>query len=263
LAASKNSTKHGAYAVIPPETQEFFTYADAVRVELQPMGLIEETLAYSCAHEAFKSSKIEEFERRRMRSSAQRDVSVQELANLTRFPWAETHLHCLAGTLNDVLLQQRICRAWKRLAVPPKSFGVGRLESMPDIRAAEIYEPGCQVLSQRGLSQFMEESFFVKLDVVMHEARAGKNYLGQRIMDRSAELFLVEYWLYRNALGVEAIRRELLDEQVVDVLADEKLVRAKAAINSALRNNIASLQSVKSMKDQRSDSVWVKTKNNR
>jgi hypothetical protein len=60
-----------------------------------------------------------------------------------------------------------------------------------------------------------------------------------------------------------AIRRELLDEQVVDVLADEKLVRAKAAINSALRNNIASLQSVKSMKDQRSDSVWVKTKNNR
>lgn len=261
LAASKNSTKHSAYSVVPPESQEYYTYVDAVRVELMPSGVIEEALAFSCAHEAFKSSRVEEYERKLMRRSEQKEVSVSKLAERIGFPWAETHLHLLMNPINEILLQQSIYKSWKRLAKPPKSFGVEQLESMPDIRAAEIYELGCQVLSERGLPQFMQESFFVKLDTVVHEAGAGENYLGLRIKDRSAELFLVEYWLYRNASSVEAVRHDLRDEQAIDVLADEKLVRAKTAINSALRNNIASLQVVKAMKDQRSDSVWGKTKN--
>lgn len=263
LAASKNSTKHGAYSVIPPESQEYYKYVDAVRVELNPCGVIEETLAFSCAHEAFKSSRVEEYERKLIRRGEQRQVSVSQLAERVGFPWAETHLHLLASPINDILLQQSVYKSWKRLAKPLKTFGVGKLESMPDIRVAEIYELGCQVLSERGLMQYMQESFFIKLDTVMHEAREGENYLGIRVKDRSAELFLVEYWLYRNASAVEAVRQDLRDEQAIDVLADEKLVRAKTAINSALRNNITSLQVVKAMKDQRCDVVVGKTKNSR
>jgi hypothetical protein len=263
LAASKNSTKHGAYSVIPPESLDYHKYVDAVRVELKPIGVIEETLAFSCAHEVFKSARVEEYERKRMRRSEQREVSVSQLAERVGFPWADTHLQSLVNPINDILLQQGICKSWKRLAKPPKSFGVGQLESMPDIRVAEMYELGCQVLSERGLNQYMQEPFFIKLDKVMHEARAGQNYLGLRIKDRSAELFLVEYWLYRNASAVEAARHDLRDEQAIEVLADENLVRAKTAINSALRNNIASLQVVKAMKDQRSDAAWGRTKNTR
>jgi hypothetical protein len=260
LAASKNSTKHGGYSEKPSESQEYFKYVDAVRVELKPCGVIEEALAFSCAHEAFKSARVEEYERKLMRRSEQKEVPVSQLAERIGFPWADTHLYCLVNPINDVLLQQRIGKAWKRLAKPLKSFGVGKLESMPDIRVAEIYELGCQVLSERGLMQYMQESFFTKLDTVMHEARAGENYLGLRIKDRAAELFLVEYWLYRNASAVEAVRHDLRDEQAIEVLADENLVRAKTAINSALRNNITSLQVLTSMKERRSDKLLVQRK---
>ena len=64
--ASKNSITHGAYASLPPETFEFMAYLDRARQELCPSGVVEDSLAASIAHSAYKAQRLREIEMGRM-----------------------------------------------------------------------------------------------------------------------------------------------------------------------------------------------------
>jgi hypothetical protein len=226
--ASKNSLTHGAYASVPPESVEFLAYLDKAQQELRPSGLVEGELAASIAFLAFKAQRIRGNEMGQMIRSASRGLDTVQLAKRVGFPWRETHHELLAEPVNEALLQRQFSDGWRRLAVPPRSGMAGEVLSVQDIRVAAIYEEACRVLSIKGMVQLAYEDFFMRLDAVMMEARSGASYLGQRVSSAGDELFLVHYWLYRNSARVNACAQDLSDDMLLDVYADERLMRANA-----------------------------------
>ena len=255
-AASKNSLTHGAYATRLPDFHEFYTYADGARSEFKPRGLIEETIVTSLAHEAYKSDRLQQMERGRMMRASQQVVDPKALAALLHFPWAQTHAELLLEPVNQPLLQRAIHGAWVELAAPPSFPEPGQLVSMQDQRVLELYEQGCELLGSMGLVPYMHEGFFMRLDVVMHEARESHGYLGRRIAQGSGEMVLVQYWLYRNAPRVTACVEQVLQGQVLEVMGDERLARASSHVSSKIYEGMSSLAMARSVKDEASDSLW-------
>jgi len=254
--ASKNSLTHGAFATRLPDFHDFYCYADGARSEFKPRGLIEETLVMSLAHEAYKSDRLQQIERSRMLRASQQVVDPQALAALLHFPWAQSHAELLLEPVNQSLLQRAIHGAWVELAAPPSHPEPGQLVSMQDQRVLELYEQACDLLGSMGLVPYMHEGFFMRLDVVMHEARESHSYLGRRIAQGSGEMVLVQYWLYRNAPRVTACVEQVLQGQVLDVMGDERLARASSHVSSKIHEGMSSLAMARSVKDEASDSVW-------
>jgi hypothetical protein len=246
--ASKNSLTHGAYASVPPESVEFLGYLDKAQQELRPSGLVEGELAASIAFLAFKAQRIRGNEMGQMIRSASRGLDTEQLAKRVGFPWRVTHHELLAEPVNEALLQRLVNDGWRRLAVPPTSGMAGDVVSVQDIRVATIFDEACRVLSIKGMVQLAYEDFFMRLDAVMMEARSGASYLGQRVSSAGDELFLVHYWLYRNSARVNACAQDLSDDMLLDVYADERLMRANAYVSTRMRNDIETLQTVKDIK---------------
>ena len=256
--ASKNSLNHGAYATVPPELVKFLAYLDKANQELRPSGLVEGELAASIAFSALKAQRLRDNEMDRMMRSVDKGLDTVQLAKRIGFPWRETHHELLAEPVNEVLLQRHVSDSWRRLAVPPTSGLAGDVLSIQDTRVATIYDEACHILSVRGMIQPAYEDFFVRMDAVILEARSGASYLGQRVSKAGEELFLVHYWLYRNTARVNACSQELLDDMMLDVYGDERLMRANAYVSSRMRNDIETLQTVKDIKGRRDADCQVR-----
>jgi hypothetical protein len=254
--ASKNSETHGAYSLKLPVTDDYYAYSELVQRELRPTGPLQQEVVDSAAFDSYKSIKLREIERRNLLRAEQAPVSAKKLAELTGYPWSDTHLQMLAEPINSMILKRFIYKSWKLLAKPKVLADTAEAQSTSDRMVTELYEEGCRLLSAAGLCQFNEEAFFAKLDVVMLEARVQKNYLGKRIKDSGAEVVLVQYWLYRNAARVSQAIHQLQDDKVVDVLSEEGMVRAKAHVSNSLRNNISNLESLKAMKGRDTSDVY-------
>jgi hypothetical protein len=254
--ASKNSETHGAYSLKLPVTDDYYAYSELVRRELHPTGPLQDEVVDSAAFDSYKSIKLREIERRNLLRAEQEPVSAKKLAELTGYPWSDTHLQMLAEPINPKILQKFIYKSWKLLANPKVLAENAEAQSTPDRMVTGLYEEACRLLSAPGLCQFNEEAFFAELDVVMLEARVHKNYLGKRIQESGAEVLLVQYWLYRNAARVSQAIHQLHDDKVVDVLSEEGMVRAKAHVSNSLRNNISNLESLKAMKGRDTSDVY-------
>jgi len=246
--ASNNSLKHGAYATRLPDHEDFCNYAEAARQELRPCGLIERTIVNSLAHDAYRIERIEEAERGRVLCASRHVMSPSALAELLDFPWACTHSELLLEPVNELLLQRAIHSAWVELAAPPPSPEPARPVSMPDRRLLGLYKEGCELLGRPVLLPFMHEDFFTRMDVVMHEARVTQSYLGRRISERTGEALLVQYWLYRNASRVNGIVHKVLQAQVLDVLGDENIARARSHVIGNIQRGMSSLMTARSLK---------------
>ena len=254
--ASKNSETHGAYSLKLPVTDEYYAFADLVQRELRPTGPLQQEVVDSAAFDSYKSIKLREIERRNLLRAEQEPVNAKKLAELTGYPWSDTHLELLVEPINPLQVQKSLHKYWKLLAKPKVLADNAESQSIPDRIVTELYEEGCRLLSAPGLCQFNEEAFFAKLDVVMLEARVQKNYLGKRIKESGAEVLLVHYWLYRNAARVSQAIHQLQDDKVVDVLSVEGMVRAKAHVSNSLRNNISNLESLKAIKGRDTSDVY-------
>jgi len=255
-AASKNSLSHGAYAKRLPDYHEFFSYADEARVEFKPQGLMEERIVMSLAHEAYKGDRLQEIERARMQRASEQVHDPYALAQRLHFPWAGTHAELLLEPLNRQHLQRAIHAAWVELAAPPSLLECDQLVCMQDQRVMELYEQACELLGSKALLEHMHEEFFMRLDLVMHEARGSQSYLGRSIHQRCGEMLLVHYWLFRNALRVSVAVQQSLQAQVLDVVGDERLSRANSHVSSRVNEAISSLAALRSMKQASSDRLW-------
>lgn len=258
VSASKNSLTHGAYAARVPDSVEFLVYLDQARVELSPSELLEGTLSDALAHHAFKVDRLREIEMARLMRSASKGLDTREIARRLNFPWTQTHHEVLSQPPNDFELQRAVHRAWVRLAKPSSAAATSRrrLPSSPeDLRVEEVYETACDLLSRRGLLQYMYEDFFARLDVVMLEARSGDSYLAGRIREQEEGLVLVHYWLYRNASNLTKCAQELQEEMALEVFCDERLLRASSHVSNKLRSDIETLQNIKAIKERRSQAI--------
>lgn len=246
--SSKNSLKHGAYALMPPKTDEFYNISKGVVEELNPHGVIGRTLCESVAHDLMKLKSLEAYEREQIKSVEQRHVCASVLAERVGFPWAQTHSQMLISELNTFELQRQVLKSWRTLARPTKGFSPGPETSVPDLRVAGLYDRVCERLSEPGFMPFAEEALLAQLDVVMGEAGQGLGYLGQRIEKRQDCSMLVSYWLFRNEDGVRSCIREITSERVIGVLVDERMSRAKAHAQGGLRCSLSSIQLVKDLR---------------
>jgi hypothetical protein len=257
-SASKNSLTHGAYATRLPDTVEFLAYRDQARVELSPSGLLEATLSDALAHDAFKVDRLREIEMSRLIRAANKGLDTREIARRLNFPWAQTHHELLSQPPNDFELQRAVHRAWVRLAKPPSKGDSAHTQtpsSPEDQRVKEVYEQACDLLSRRGILQHMHEDLFVRLDIVMLEARSGDGYLAGRIREQDEGLVLVHYWLYRNARNLSNCTQELQEEMALEVFCDERLLRASSHVSNKLRSDIETLQNIKAIKERRSQAI--------
>ena len=177
--------------------------------------------------------------------AANKGLDTSEIARRLNFPWAQAHHELLSQPPNDFELHRAVHLAWVRLAKPPSAAGCAHTRdpsSAQDQRVEEVYEPACDLLSRRGLIQYMHEDFFASLDVVMLEARSGDGYLAGRIREQGEGLFLVHYWLYRNASNLSNCTQELQEEMALEVFCDERLLRAISHVSNKLRSDIETLQ---------------------
>ena len=252
--ASNNSLKHGVYGVQRPQTDAYHDKLRAVLEELNPHGVISRTLCEDIAHGLAKIETLNAYERQQISKGEQDGVGLLELARRLDFPWAETHLDALGGPVNVHALRRQVCRVWKRLALPPKDAkgSVGapgpRALCVPDLRVAELYERGCELLSYPGLCEFEHESFLLELDVVMLDARHGSSYLGRRIANSGDTSSLVSYWLLRNASRLQDCVRALQNERTIAVLTDERLVRANAQVQRGLKESLTCIKAVRELR---------------
>ena len=94
----------------------------------------------------------------------------------------------------------------------------------------------------------MHEDFFVRLDIVMMEARSGVRYLAGRIKEQAKALVLVQYWLYRNASDLSNCAQELQEVMALEVFCDSRRLRESSHVSNKLRSSIATLQNIKAIK---------------
>jgi len=170
-------------------------------VELSPSGLLEGTLSYALAHDAFKVNRLREIEMARIMRAASKGLDTKEIARRLKFPWEQTNDELFSQPPKDFELQRAVQQAWVSLVKPPSVAVTGSRRvpsSTEDKRAAEIFDTAFDLPSHRALLKYMHADFFDRLDIVMLEDRSGVSYLACRIKEQAEGLVLVQYWLYRN-----------------------------------------------------------------
>jgi hypothetical protein len=118
----------------------------------------------------------------------------------------------------------------------------GELVPMADLRAARLYETGCDVFARPWLGIWEHEHFLQQVDLVMAEAAQGQGYVGARVMKRGETMFLILYWLLRNLQRLNECVAELKNERTMGVLLDDKVERARSHVQRGLRESLGSLQ---------------------
>ena len=247
--AAMNSLKHGAYAVTTPDLKEYYEIRVSVQRELKPDGVIEDRLADNVAHNIQKAQFLQDYERRMITASQSRPLSAADVAARCCFPFDESYQNLLTKPINVVTLQQELAQAWESHARPPRGKA-NEVECLPDSRVSALFNQGVATLNERGLVPYLEEDFFNKLDVVMAEALDGSNYLGKRIVKRGDRRMLVNYWLFRNADIVRDCINDVLAERGLAAITDEKLQRARGTLDSGLKNDLESLNTLRQAKSK-------------
>ncbi len=249
-SSSKNSVKHGAYALHQPQTDAYHEKLSAVIDELNPHGVISRTLCRDIAHGLTKLEAINAYERLQLHKVEHDDVSLGELVRRLDFPWAETHLDALCTPIQPHALKLQVHLVWERLALQPCDATKADRLSGPDLRVASIYKQGCELLAHPGLSEFEHGLFLNKLDVVMLEARHGLSYLGRRLAKAKETSTLVSYWLFRNHARIQDCINSIKTERMIEVLTDERLVRASAQVQRGLKEGLTSIKAVRELRSQ-------------
>ena len=247
--AAMNSLKHGAYAVTTPDLMEYYEIRGSVQRELKPDGVIEDRLADDAANNLQKRQFLQDYARRMITASQSRPLNAADIATRCCFPFEEKYQHLLTQPINTVTLQLELAQDWDAHARPPKGKA-NEVERMADSRVSTLFKQGVATLSRRGLLQHLEEEFFNKLDVVMVEAMDGINYLGKRIAQRCDRLMLDNYWLFRNADMVRDCINDILAERGLAAMMDERLQRARDALDSGLKNTLESLNTLRHAKSK-------------
>ena len=248
--AAMNSTKHGGYARALPESNEFYLLGMQVERELSPRGVIEQRLASNIAHSIHKADLIEAYERDRVTAAHSRPLDPSLVAQRVGFPFGQPYRQLLVEPINMVRLQRKLFKQWENLARPPSPDGPRSLARLPDSRVSRLYRKGLAALGKGGRPQALLYEFYEELDIVMSEAQAQLNYLGQRAHQQDEELMFVLYWLFRNAEVVNACIKEIRAELAIEVIQDEKLARVKGAIDAGLRRDIDSLNALREAKQR-------------
>lgn len=233
--ASQNSLKHGGYAIAPGPYDEYWEFERRVHGYLEPVGFIQTELVSKIAFAMWRSSKIQHYTLESFAWAEMDSVQLDRLANELGFPFDEKLWTVLNSPVDQLALQRRLAEFWRGAL-----DGVG-LSDVPelveaDARLSEIHKEGLAILDQKGMHQVNHEDFFLAMDRVMLDAENGTSTLGLRLSGAGSIQPLLDYWLFRNAPRISAVRRRILLTNSLQILCDPNLERAQNMADRSISN---------------------------
>ena len=235
LTASQNSIKHGAYAVAPRPSDEYYEFETQVNRHLKPVGFMEDELVSRIAYAMWRSKQIQKYTIESVSSAELDEAQLLRLAELVEFPFDEKYLPILNFPPNDFELQKRLADFWRE-AVEVESRSEVVDIAFADDRLRAIHKQGLKIFEQKGMHPINHEDFFTAMDRVMLDAQAGVSSLGLKLRESGAIEPLVDYWIFRNRLKISAMRRRVLVVNALQILCDPNIERAQNSADRSLNN---------------------------
>ena len=214
---------------------------DELTIRIGPVGAVEESIVESLALELYRLSMLGKLEVERLMAATTAEVSLIELAQALSYPWTRTHLEALRSPPSLSTLRARLVDFFKRhLDVLDGQHGAGL--SKGDQLAASAVGSFIDDLANERLDEGQEPDYLECLD--SHVLTLGTSHV--MLADSMALAVdlqhLVDYWLYRNHQRIEATRRGLQVEQMVHILTDQHVGRARDLAHKQVQQCIALLE---------------------
>jgi len=233
--ASQNSLKHGGYAIAPGPYDEYCEFERRVHGYLEPVGFIQTELVSKIAFEMWRSKKIQRYTLESFAWAEMDAVQLDRLAIELGFPFDAKLWPVLNSPIDELALQRRLAEFWRGAL-----DGVGLSEVTEvveaDARLLEIHKEGVAIFDRRGMHQVNHEDFFLAMDRVMLDAENGTSTLGLRLNGAGSIEPLLDYWLFRNAPRISAVRRRILLTNSLQILCDPNLERAQNMADRSISN---------------------------
>jgi hypothetical protein len=236
--SSLNAIKHGGYVTAKTAGLGYLQILDELTQRINPIGAVEETVVESLAVELFRLSMLGKLEVERLQSAVSAEVSALELAQALDYPWTQTHPDELRNPPRRSTLRARLRSYFSAhlLSLKAKS---GPNPSQVDLQTIEALRLAVEDICAPGADgndedaevpsdSHLDPAYLDDLDRYMHDVAGGDYLLGQDMALPTDVQPLVDYWLLRNYHRIEAKRRELQVAQMVLVLTNDGVRRARS-----------------------------------
>ena len=236
--SSLNAIKHGGYVTAKTAGLGYLQILDELTQRINPVGAVEETVVESLAVELFRLSMLGKLEVERLQSAVSAEVGSLELAQALDYPWAQTHPDELRNPPRRSTLRARLRSYFSAhlLSLKAKS---GPNPSPADWQTIEALRLGVEDLcapapdgddedAEVPSDSLRDPAYLDDLDRYMRDVAGSDDLLRQGMALPADVQPLVDYWLLRNYHRIEAKRRELQVAQMVMVLTNDGVRRARS-----------------------------------
>ena len=241
--SSLNAIKHGGYVTAKSVGVDYQQILDELTVRINPVGAVEVAVVESLAVELLRLSVLGKLEVERLKSTVSAEVSTLELSQALDYPWAQTHPDELRNPPRLSTLRASL-RSYFSAQLLSLVAQVGPSPSHADLQTIEALRLAVEELCAPavGKSNVDEDhddaedpgdslrspAYLNDLDRYMRDVAGSDDLLKQGMALPADIQHLVDYWLLRNYHRIEAKRRELQVSQMVMVLTNDGVRRARS-----------------------------------
>ena len=236
--SSLNAIKHGGYVTAKSAALEFQDTLDELVDRINPIGAVEVGIVNSLAVELFRLATLSKLEVERVQSAVLSEVSTLELGQSLDYPWLSTHPDELRNPPALEVLRARL-RGYFFAQLGSLRSQCGTKPSESDLRTIEALSNAVEDMTSNSHTApddlaHMDEgaghepAYLDELDRHMRMLAFGNDLIGKGMALPADLQPLVDYWLLRNYHRLEATRRELQVAQMVMLLTNDNVRRARS-----------------------------------
>jgi hypothetical protein len=230
---SLNAIKHGGYVTANSAGLEYQQILSELTERVNPVGRVEEGLVESLAVELLRLSTLGKLEVERLQLAVSSEVNYIELAQALNYPWASTHLDVLRNPPQLSTLRSRLVTylrsqlaSLQAQCVPSPSDAESRTLEALRLAAQDLAASTQDDDAQHDSAA--EPAYYDDLDLHMQTLASGHVLLSSGMALPEDLQPLVDYWLLRNHNRIEVTHRELQVSQMVFVLTNDGVRRARS-----------------------------------
>jgi hypothetical protein len=244
---SLNAIKHGGYVTASSAALEYQQILSELTARVNPIGRVEEGLVESLAVELLRLSTLGKLEVERLQSAVNSEVSSLELAQALDYPWSSTHIDDLRNPPRPSTLRARLVTYFDSQLASLQAQCVPS-PSDAESRAIEALRLAVEDLAANTQDDdtpndsITVPAYFDDLDLHMRAVASGHELLSNGMALPADLQPLVDYWLLRNYYRIETTRRELQVSQMVFVLTNDGVRRARSQAVRQLNDCIRLLE---------------------
>lgn len=233
-----NAIKHGGYVTEKGLALDFQATHSELISRLNPTGTVEEGVVHQLAIEIFRLTTLGKLEVERVQSAALFEVNLRELAQSLDYPWLDSHPHDLRDPPEPKVLRARLLgfldaqlnSLRSQCASSPSQSDAQTIETLElacaDLRARQS-DDASQLYECADDEYAHEPAYLDELDRLMHVLASGHDLMSQGMGLPADVQPVVDYWLFRNQHRIQATRREMQVEQMILILTNENVRRAR------------------------------------